>query len=158
MGLTQRWHRIHDGSGVVSGDNGPWSLAGSWFHTPVPTPAAPPAAGASSDFREIIRLDTRLDNPHRGSHLRCSHLVPPGGLRLQLQLPHLTSAPKPPALPCFLHLHVQLGCQLKLFLLRRKGICFFNALWQPPCTLCWNNLESHNQKNEVWPLPTPHKN
>ena len=56
MGLTQRWHRIHDGSGVVSGDNGPWSLAGSWFHTPVPTPAAPPCS------RSLIRLQGESGN------------------------------------------------------------------------------------------------
>lgn len=68
MGLTQRWHRIHDGSGVVSGDNGPWSLAGSWFHTPVPTPAAPPAAGASSDFR--VRAGTRAEGQATGRGAR----------------------------------------------------------------------------------------
>lgn len=59
--------------------------------------------------------DDPLDKLHHGSHLRCSHLVPPGGLRLQLW-PQLK--PFAPSHQPFLAAHTfmsTLGVQLKPF-------------------------------------------
>lgn len=75
MGLTQRWHRIYDGSSVVSGDNSPWGLAGSWFHTPArPTP---PSSRSLVRLRgESGNLAMPLEGPGRGQALRKEGEVP----------------------------------------------------------------------------------